>query len=184
MLPYSNFFKDELKHIQIQLSLGEDEDVNNSDYVEEGLAQAGEMSYAGKQKWGQAQPFERTGGVGAIADVPGLFRVLTTKNKEVHFVCDGGLEMAELWGRLSIAEGRVDMNCWILFRKSICIDVQNTSSRSRLLDFMLNLKSSNLIFAFLSTLEIGLGSVPDGKQCHFWTNSTERFLCSHFAIAI
>ncbi|KAJ6751472.1 hypothetical protein OIU85_001954 [Salix viminalis] len=33
------------------------------------------------------------------ADVPGLFRVLTTKNKEVHFVCDGGLEMAELWVR-------------------------------------------------------------------------------------
>ncbi|KAJ6949311.1 ankyrin-3 [Populus alba x Populus x berolinensis] len=32
-------------------------------------------------------------------DVPGLFRVLTTKNKEVHFVCDGGLEMAELWVR-------------------------------------------------------------------------------------
>ncbi|XP_052209817.1 uncharacterized protein LOC127813100 [Diospyros lotus] len=30
---------------------------------------------------------------------PGLFRVLTAKNKEVHFVCEGGLEMAELWVR-------------------------------------------------------------------------------------
>ncbi|CAL5421175.1 unnamed protein product [Camellia sinensis] len=28
---------------------------------------------------------------------PGVFRVVTTKNKEVHFVCDGGIEMAKLW---------------------------------------------------------------------------------------
>ncbi|TKY46407.1 Ankyrin-3 protein [Spatholobus suberectus] len=33
------------------------------------------------------------------ADEPGMFRVLTSKNKEVHFVCDGGLEVAELWVR-------------------------------------------------------------------------------------
>ncbi|KAE9599519.1 putative ankyrin repeat-containing domain-containing protein [Lupinus albus] len=33
------------------------------------------------------------------ADEPGMFRVLTNKNKEVHFVCDGGLEVAELWVR-------------------------------------------------------------------------------------
>ncbi|XP_034707198.1 ankyrin-3 [Vitis riparia] len=33
------------------------------------------------------------------ADEPGLFRVVTTKNKEVHFVCEGGLEKAELWVR-------------------------------------------------------------------------------------
>lgn len=33
------------------------------------------------------------------ADVPGMFRVVTTKNKEVHFVCEGGVEMAELWVR-------------------------------------------------------------------------------------
>ncbi|KAI3733376.1 hypothetical protein L6452_12819 [Arctium lappa] len=32
-------------------------------------------------------------------DEPGLFRVVTTKNKEVHFVCEGGVEMAELWVR-------------------------------------------------------------------------------------
>ncbi|KAA0056596.1 ankyrin-3 [Cucumis melo var. makuwa] len=30
---------------------------------------------------------------------PGLFRVMTVKNKEVHFVCEGGCEMAELWVR-------------------------------------------------------------------------------------
>ncbi|XP_027351185.1 ankyrin repeat domain-containing protein 50 [Abrus precatorius] len=33
------------------------------------------------------------------ADKPGMFRVLTNKNREVHFVCDGGLEVAELWVR-------------------------------------------------------------------------------------
>lgn len=32
-------------------------------------------------------------------DEPGLFHVVTTKNKEVHFVCEGGVEMAELWVR-------------------------------------------------------------------------------------
>ncbi|CAL5432980.1 unnamed protein product [Camellia sinensis] len=30
---------------------------------------------------------------------PGVFRVDTTKNEEVHFVCDGGIEMAKLWVR-------------------------------------------------------------------------------------
>ncbi|KAK7316118.1 hypothetical protein VNO77_34847 [Canavalia gladiata] len=33
------------------------------------------------------------------ADDPGMFRVLTSKNKEVHFVCYEGLEVAELWVR-------------------------------------------------------------------------------------
>lgn len=33
------------------------------------------------------------------ANAPGIFRVLTTKNKELHFECNGGLEMAELWVR-------------------------------------------------------------------------------------
>ncbi|XP_062109536.1 uncharacterized protein LOC133821015 [Humulus lupulus] len=32
-------------------------------------------------------------------DEPGLFHVVTTKNKEVHFVCEGGVEMAEMWVR-------------------------------------------------------------------------------------
>ncbi|KAL3829504.1 hypothetical protein ACJIZ3_018306 [Penstemon smallii] len=30
---------------------------------------------------------------------PGIFRVVTRKGKEVHFVCEGGEEMAELWVR-------------------------------------------------------------------------------------
>ncbi|KAL1828677.1 hypothetical protein ACET3Z_007089 [Daucus carota] len=33
------------------------------------------------------------------ADNPGIFRVITTKNKEFHFLCDGGTSMAELWVR-------------------------------------------------------------------------------------
>ena len=33
------------------------------------------------------------------AEEPGMFRVLTSKSREVHFVCDGGLEVAELWVR-------------------------------------------------------------------------------------
>ncbi|XP_041005643.1 ankyrin-3-like [Juglans microcarpa x Juglans regia] len=33
------------------------------------------------------------------ADEPGVFRVATTKNREVHFVCEGGFETAELWVR-------------------------------------------------------------------------------------
>ncbi|XVE84124.1 hypothetical protein DITRI_Ditri16bG0144500 [Diplodiscus trichospermus] len=31
------------------------------------------------------------------ANEPGVFRVVTAKNKEVHFLCEGGHEMAELW---------------------------------------------------------------------------------------
>ncbi|XP_022883931.1 uncharacterized protein LOC111400767 [Olea europaea var. sylvestris] len=33
------------------------------------------------------------------ANEPGIFRVKTTKDKEMHFVCEGGVEMAELWVR-------------------------------------------------------------------------------------
>ncbi|KAL0297087.1 UNVERIFIED_CONTAM: hypothetical protein Sradi_6760800 [Sesamum radiatum] len=33
------------------------------------------------------------------ADDPGIFRVVTTKNKEIHFSCRGGTEMAKLWVR-------------------------------------------------------------------------------------
>lgn len=33
------------------------------------------------------------------ADDPGVFRVVTTKNKEFHFSCQGGTEMAKLWVR-------------------------------------------------------------------------------------
>ena len=33
------------------------------------------------------------------ADQPGLFRVMTKTNREVLFVCEGGLETAKLWVR-------------------------------------------------------------------------------------
>ncbi|GKV41356.1 hypothetical protein SLEP1_g48897 [Rubroshorea leprosula] len=33
------------------------------------------------------------------ANEPGLFQVVTTVNKEIHFVCEGGLETAKLWVR-------------------------------------------------------------------------------------
>ncbi|KAL3723000.1 hypothetical protein ACJRO7_035223 [Eucalyptus globulus] len=32
-------------------------------------------------------------------DAPGIFRVVTAENREVHFVCEGGTEEAELWVR-------------------------------------------------------------------------------------
>ncbi|XP_010250790.1 PREDICTED: ankyrin-3 isoform X2 [Nelumbo nucifera] len=32
-------------------------------------------------------------------DEPGIFRVVTTRKKEVHFVCEGGVETAKLWVR-------------------------------------------------------------------------------------
>ncbi|KAL8193567.1 hypothetical protein R6Q57_026702 [Mikania cordata] len=32
-------------------------------------------------------------------DTLGVFRVVTGKKKEAHFVCEGGYEMAELWVR-------------------------------------------------------------------------------------
>ncbi|PQM40112.1 ankyrin-3 [Prunus yedoensis var. nudiflora] len=47
-------------------------------------------------------PAQLLGGIGrskSDADEAGVFRVVTTKNKEVHFVCEGGVETAELWVR-------------------------------------------------------------------------------------
>ncbi|XP_047314092.1 serine/threonine-protein phosphatase 6 regulatory ankyrin repeat subunit C [Impatiens glandulifera] len=41
---------------------------------------------------------------------PGVFRVVTMKNKEVHFACEGGIEMAKMWVRgikLVTSEARV-----------------------------------------------------------------------------
>ncbi|MBA0666242.1 hypothetical protein Goklo_002680 [Gossypium klotzschianum] len=48
---------------------------------------------------GPSQAFERNRNGKGNANEPGVFRVVTTKNKEVHFMCEGGLEMAELWVR-------------------------------------------------------------------------------------
>ncbi|XWS30477.1 hypothetical protein CRYUN_Cryun24cG0120900 [Craigia yunnanensis] len=48
---------------------------------------------------GPSPDFERNRRRKGDANEPGVFRVVTTKNKEVHFVCEGGFEMAELWVR-------------------------------------------------------------------------------------
>ncbi|XP_008783798.4 ankyrin-2 [Phoenix dactylifera] len=48
---------------------------------------------------GGSSAFQRKRGAKKDAFEPGLFRVVTTKEREVHFVCEGGKEMAELWVR-------------------------------------------------------------------------------------
>lgn len=48
---------------------------------------------------GPSSKFQRFRRRKGDADGPGVFRVVTVKNKEVHFVCEGGFEMAELWVR-------------------------------------------------------------------------------------
>ncbi|OMP05564.1 hypothetical protein COLO4_08759 [Corchorus olitorius] len=48
---------------------------------------------------GPSPVFERNRQSKGDAKEPGVFRVVTTKNKELHFVCEGGFEMAELWVR-------------------------------------------------------------------------------------
>ncbi|KAK6117483.1 hypothetical protein DH2020_048761 [Rehmannia glutinosa] len=48
---------------------------------------------------GPSLSFQRNRQRKGDANEPGIFRVRTTKNKEVHFVCGGGMEMAELWVR-------------------------------------------------------------------------------------
>ncbi|KAF9600730.1 hypothetical protein IFM89_011417 [Coptis chinensis] len=48
---------------------------------------------------GPSSAFERNRRRKGDAYQPGVFRVITTKNKEFHFVCEGGVEVAELWAR-------------------------------------------------------------------------------------
>ncbi|KAF8408396.1 hypothetical protein HHK36_007546 [Tetracentron sinense] len=48
---------------------------------------------------GPSTTFERNRRRKSDAYEPGVFRVVTAKNKEVHFVCDGGIEVAQLWVR-------------------------------------------------------------------------------------
>ncbi|XP_012483941.1 uncharacterized protein LOC105798430 isoform X1 [Gossypium raimondii] len=48
---------------------------------------------------GPSAAFEKNRQSKGDANKPGVFRVVTTKNKEVHFMCEGGSEMAELWVR-------------------------------------------------------------------------------------
>ncbi|KAM1273186.1 hypothetical protein ACFX2H_023116 [Malus domestica] len=48
---------------------------------------------------GPSPAFRRNRRSKSDTDEPGVFRVVTTKNKAVHFVCEGGVESAELWVR-------------------------------------------------------------------------------------
>ncbi|XP_024974972.1 serine/threonine-protein phosphatase 6 regulatory ankyrin repeat subunit A-like [Cynara cardunculus var. scolymus] len=48
---------------------------------------------------GPSASFQRCRRKKGDAERAGIFWVVTMKNKEVHFVCDGGFEMAELWVR-------------------------------------------------------------------------------------
>ncbi|XP_050235032.1 uncharacterized protein LOC126683225 [Mercurialis annua] len=48
---------------------------------------------------GPSLSFQKNRRKSGDADIAGIFRVLTSNNKELHFVCDGGSEMAELWVR-------------------------------------------------------------------------------------
>ncbi|CAL5203704.1 unnamed protein product [Lathyrus oleraceus] len=50
-----------------------------------------EVGPSEKFRWNRRKKFD--------VDEVGMFHVVTTKNKEVHFVCEGGVEMAELWVR-------------------------------------------------------------------------------------
>lgn len=50
-------------------------------------------------KVGPSSNFVRNRGQRPDANEPGLYRVVTVKGKEVHFVCEGGNEVAELWAR-------------------------------------------------------------------------------------
>lgn len=55
------------------------------------ICRAAEVGPSDKFRWNRRRKFD--------VEEPGTFRVVTTKNKEVHFVCQGGLEMAQLWVR-------------------------------------------------------------------------------------
>ncbi|XP_059446893.1 uncharacterized protein LOC132178481 [Corylus avellana] len=55
------------------------------------ICQWAEVGSSAAFRWNRRRKFD--------ADEPGMFHVVTTKNKVLHFVCDGGVEMAELWVR-------------------------------------------------------------------------------------
>lgn len=55
------------------------------------ICEVAEVGASSKFLWNRRKKFD--------ADAPGVFRVVTTNNKEIHFECEGGIEMAELWVR-------------------------------------------------------------------------------------
>ncbi|XP_019149835.1 PREDICTED: ankyrin repeat domain-containing protein 50-like [Ipomoea nil] len=55
------------------------------------ICEGAEVGPSSKFRWNRRKKLD--------GDAPGVFRVVTTKNKEIHFECEGGTEMAELWVR-------------------------------------------------------------------------------------
>ncbi|KAK7311999.1 hypothetical protein RJT34_10525 [Clitoria ternatea] len=55
------------------------------------ICKEAEVGPSAKFRWNRRKKFD--------VDEPGMFHVVTTKNKQVHFVCEGGVEMANLWVR-------------------------------------------------------------------------------------
>ncbi|CAI9779387.1 unnamed protein product [Fraxinus pennsylvanica] len=55
------------------------------------ICRGAEIGPSSTFRWNRRKKFD--------GDVPGMFRVVTTKNKEIHFACEGGVETAELWVR-------------------------------------------------------------------------------------
>ncbi|XVF85219.1 hypothetical protein PTKIN_Ptkin17bG0100300 [Pterospermum kingtungense] len=55
------------------------------------ICKGAEVGASEKFRWNRRRKLD--------GEEPGIFHVVTTKNKEVHFVCDGGVEMAQLWVR-------------------------------------------------------------------------------------
>ncbi|KAM7487164.1 hypothetical protein LguiB_024648 [Lonicera macranthoides] len=55
------------------------------------ICRGAEVGPSSSFRWNRRKKFD--------ADEPGIFRVITTRNKEFHFVCEGGGEMAQLWVR-------------------------------------------------------------------------------------
>ncbi|XP_022634536.1 ankyrin-3 isoform X2 [Vigna radiata var. radiata] len=55
------------------------------------ICKEAEVGPSVKFRWNRRRKFD--------VEEPGLFHVVTTKDKQVHFVCEGGIEMADLWVR-------------------------------------------------------------------------------------
>ncbi|XP_027190223.1 uncharacterized protein [Cicer arietinum] len=55
------------------------------------VCKVAEVGPSEKFRWNRRKKFD--------VDEAGMFHVVSSKNKEVHFVCEGGVEMAKLWVR-------------------------------------------------------------------------------------
>ncbi|RDX94683.1 Ankyrin-3, partial [Mucuna pruriens] len=55
------------------------------------ICKEAEVGPSEKFRWNRRRKFD--------VDEPGMFHVVTAKNKQVHFVCEGGVQMAHLWVR-------------------------------------------------------------------------------------